>query len=271
MAEASSSTATAASAAGPTDAGRMSIFDHLGELRRRLVYSLIVLAVAAGVCFSYAPELFNYLRQPLAALPSQKMIVLGPLEMFITYIKLSLLAAVLVSSPFILLQLWLFVSPGLYAHEKRWVVPFVMLGSLFFVGGAAFCFYLVLPASFKYLVDMVPLEVEAHYSVSLYFSLVIQLMLAFGVVFELPLVMALLGAAGVVTPEGFAGFRKYWIVIAAIIGGVLTPTPDPMTQMMMAVPLMVFFELGIIGARMTQRGRRRADQAAATPATAKPA
>ncbi|HET6345422.1 MAG TPA: twin-arginine translocase subunit TatC, partial [Myxococcota bacterium] len=206
--------------------------------------------------------------QPLAVLPSQKMIVLGPLEMFITYIKLSILAAVLVSSPFILLQLWLFVSPGLYAHEKRWVVPFVVLGTLFFVGGAAFCFYLVLPASFKYLIDMVPMSVEAHYSVSLYFSLVIQLMLAFGVVFELPLVMTLLGAAGVVSAEGFAGFRKYWVVIAAIIGGVLTPTPDPMTQMMMAVPLIVFFELGIIGARLTRRKRGRVDVAATVGAKA---
>ena len=238
----------------PPSSTRMPFFDHLGELRKRLIYSVVFMTVAACVCYSYAPELFNLLRQPLADLPSQKMIVLGPMEMFMTYIKLALLAALFVSSPFVLWQIWQFVSPGLHAHEKRWVVPFVVLGSLFFIGGAAFCFYLVLPASFRYLVDMVPsVSVEAHYSVSLYFSLVMQLMLAFGLVFELPLIMTVLGASGLVSAAAFARFRKYWIVIAAIIGGVLTPTPDPFTQMMMAVPLMVFFEMGIIGARLMQK------------------
>lgn len=239
------------------DDARMSIFQHLGELRKRLVYALIAFVVVSSACFYFSEQLFELLRMPIASLPdSQKMIVLGPLEMFITYIKLALMAGAFVSSPFVLLQLWLFVAPGLYPSEKRWVIPFVLFGSLFFVGGAAFCFFLVLPASFKYLIDMVPLTVEAHYSVSLYFSLVIQLMLAFGGVFELPLIMALLGAAGVVTSEAMAKFRRYWIVIAAIIGGVLTPTPDPMTQMMMAVPLMIFFELGILGARMFERRRK---------------
>lgn len=227
---------------------RMQFLDHLGELRRRLIYSCIALALCTAVAFHFSPELFEYLRAPLAQSPSGKMIVLGPLEMFITYIKLAVMAGLLSSSPFILWQLWQFVAPGLYPSERKWVVPFVLFGTGSFIGGAAFCFYLVLPASFRYLIDMVPLTVEAHYSVSLYFSLVIQLVLAFGVVFELPLIMTLLGAAGVVDAPAYRSFRKYWVVLATIIGGVLTPTPDPMTQMMMAVPLVLFFELGIIGA-----------------------
>lgn len=227
---------------------RMHFLDHLDELRRRLIYSCIVLVLFTAAAFHWSPEIFEYLRRPLAQVPSGKMIVLGPLEMFITYIKLSVMTGLMASAPFLLYQLWQFVAPGLYPSERRMVVPFVMFGTLSFVGGAAFCFYLVLPASFRYLIDMVPLSVEAHYSVSLYFSLVIQLMLAFGVVFELPLIMTLLGASGFVDGAAFRSFRRYWIVLATVIGGVLTPTPDPMTQMMMAVPLIVFFELGIIGA-----------------------
>jgi sec-independent protein translocase protein TatC len=234
----------------------MSIFSHLDELRRRLLYCVLCLTATASLCFTFSQQLFTYLRQPLADITTQKMIVLTPLEMFITYIKLSLIAGLFLAMPFMLTQLWLFIAPGLYGHEKRWVVPFVACGSGFFVGGAAFCFYLVLPASFKYLVDMVPLGVEAHYSVSAYFSLVIQLMLAFGLVFELPLIMTILGAAQVVGAAAFARFRKYWLIIAALLGGILTPTPDPMTQMMMAVPLVLFYELGIVGARFAGVARR---------------
>jgi len=243
-------------APGAAEPARMHFLDHLDELRRRLIYSCVVLALCTAVAFHYAPELFEYLRRPLAQVPSGKMIVLGPLEMFITYIKLAVMAGLMASAPFLLWQLWQFVAPGLYPSERRMVVPFVLLGSLSFIGGAAFCFYLVLPASFRYLIDMVPLSVEAHYSVSLYFSLVIQLMLAFGVVFELPLIMTLLGAAGVVDGPSLRRFRKYWIVLATVIGGVLTPTPDPMTQMMMALPLMVFFELGILGAELMGTRKR---------------
>lgn len=235
----------------------MPFLEHLGELRRRLIYSSIAIVVCASVAFHYSPELFEYLRLPLKAVPAGRMIVLGPLEMFVTYIKLALMVGIMSASPFVLLQLWLFVAPGLYPSERRWVVPFIALGTLCFVGGCAFCFYLVLPASFRYLIDMVPLSVEAHYSVSLYFSLVIQLMLAFGAVFELPLVMTLVGASGLVDAQQYRSFRKYWVVLAFVIGGVLTPTPDPMTQAMMATPLIIFYELGIAGTSLVG-GRKRA-------------
>ena len=247
---------------GPQHDPRMSFFEHLGELRKRLVWSIIVFSVASAICFSYSEPIFEFLRMPLAAAKvDQKMIVLGPLDMFITYIKLSLMSGLCLSAPFILTQLWLFISPGLYPHEKRLVVPFVVLGTASFVGGAAFCFYLVLPASFKYLIEMVPATVEAQYSVATYMSLIIHLMLAFGAVFELPLIMSILGAVGIVTAQAFAKFRRYWIVIAFVIGGVLTPTPDPMTQLMMATPLIVFFEIGIIGARLLQGRRGRSKPA----------
>lgn len=242
---------------GPAASGQpMPFLAHLGELRRRIIICLVTLAVTWLVAFAFAEQLFAFARLPLAAVPSSKMIVLDPLEMFTTYMKLAMAAALLVSSPVVLLQLWLFVAPGLYPSERKYVVPFVLTGSSFFIGGAAFCFYLVLPASFAYLIEMVPKEVEAQYSVALYFSLIVQLMLAFGLIFELPLVMTLLGASGLVRAEQFARFRRYWIVLATFLAGLLTPTGDLLTQGMMAAPLMVFFELGIVGARVV--GQRRA-------------
>src|SRR4051812_32027154 len=129
---------------------RMSFMQHLGELRRRLWYAVLGVTVVSIFCFTFSAELFEFLRMPLAAIDQKTLIVLSPLELYVTYIKLAILASLFVSSPWVLYQLWLFVSPGLYGHEKRWVVPFVALGSMFFTGGAAFAFYVVLPMGFKY-------------------------------------------------------------------------------------------------------------------------
>jgi sec-independent protein translocase protein TatC len=241
-------------AAAPVEQ-RMSFFAHLRELRRRIVYCLVGVFIAALVCMNYAPELFAWLRQPLEALPRQRLIVLSPLELYITYLKLALLASVFVCAPLILYQMWRFVAPGLYSNEKRWIAPFVILGTLFFVGGGAFAFYVVLPVGFKYVMAMMPETIDAQFSVALYFSLTIDLMLAFGVVFELPLVMWILSAAGIVNPKTYSRIRRYWIVVAFIVAAILTP-PDPFTQCLMAVPLLLFFEAGVIGGRLLYRGRR---------------
>lgn len=238
--------------AAAADLGGMNLFEHLSELRKRLVACILMLLVTALVCFSLAPQLFDFLRVPLDQLETQRLIVLGPLEMFMTYLKLSLLAAVFVSSPWILVQAWLFVAPGLYKNEKRWVIPFVLLGTVFFFGGGSFGFFVVLPIGFEYLVSMVPEGVDAQYSVALYFSFIIRLVLAFGLVFELPLLMWILAAAGIVSPDTFRKLRKYWLVIAAIIGALMTD-PSPVTQLLMAVPLVIFFEMGLIGARILYR------------------
>ncbi|MBI5508627.1 MAG: twin-arginine translocase subunit TatC [Deltaproteobacteria bacterium] len=244
------------------DGSRMTLIEHLEELRRRIVYSGSVLLVATVASFALAPRLFDWLRLPLESVKGQKLITLGPLELFMTYLKISILAAVFATAPWILYQAWQFVAPGLYRHEKRWIVPFVGFGTVFFAAGGAFSFLVVLPYGFQYLVQMAPATVETQYSVSNYFSFVIQLTLAFGLVFELPLIMWVLAAAGIVAPKTYSGFRKYWIVLAFIIGGVLTP-PDPFSQFLMAIPLLLFFELGILGARMLHRRRQQAS--ATTP------
>lgn len=242
---------------GREELEEMSLFDHLSELRKRIVSSFVVLFLATFACFGFAEQLFLWLKGPLDDIAGHQMVVLSPLEMFITYLKLALLAAVFVSAPWILLQIWLFIAPGLYASEKKWVVPFILLGSLFFLGGGAFGFYIVIPNAFDFLTTMVPDAVEATYSVELYFSLVIRLLLAFGIVFELPLVMWILSAAGIVDPATYAKLRKYWVVCAVVLGAMLTD-PSPLTQVLMAGPLIIFWELGIIGGRLLYRRKERA-------------
>jgi len=234
--------------------GRMTLMEHLEELRRRLISSIVALGITTMACFAAAPTLFNFLRLPLEKVTGQKLVVLGPMEMFMTYLKLSILAGVFAAAPWILYQVWLFVSPGLYRQEKRWILPFVFFGTAFFVAGGAFNFFLVLPQGFQYLVALAPETVETQYSVGNYFNFVVQLTLAFGLIFELPLIMWVLSAAGVVAPASFAKFRKYWIVLAFVIGGILTP-PDPFSQFLMAIPLLLFFELGILGGRLLHRRR----------------
>jgi sec-independent protein translocase protein TatC len=239
----------------PAEGGRMSIIDHLGELRRRLISSLVAVGVCTLVTVAAAPYLFEFLRLPLARLSGGVKIqlqVLTPIELFLTYLKLSILAGLFLAAPWVLLQIWFFVSPGLYRREKKWIVPFVVLGTLFFVGGGAFAFFVVLPIGFKYLITFTPQDIANAWTVEGYFGIVIRLLLAFGVIFEVPLLMWILGATGAVAPKTFSRFRKYWIVLAWIIAAILTP-PDPVTQTIMAIPLMLFFEIGLIGARILYR------------------
>lgn len=246
-----------AEASPPKTESRMSLIEHLDELRKRLLYTVVILLLATLCLFSLAPQLFEFLRLPLQKAAEQDLItlqLLSPLEMFITYLKLAVVAGIFVTSPWILVQLWLFISPGLYKQEKRWILPFVFLGSCFFVAGGAFAYFLVMPMGFEYLVKLTPEVVVNAWSVEKYFSIVLRLILAFAVVFEVPLLMWILAAAGIIGPDTMARYRKYSIVVAVIVGAFLTP-PDPFTQLMMAVPLVLFFELGILGARLLYRKR----------------
>ncbi len=270
MAEPMAALPLAASSSPPTTQGqafahtRMPFLTHLAELRRALIVIGLGWLLATFGCFTFAAPIFAYVCRPLRGLPGAKMIVLTPMEMFFAYLKLALCGGLFLAMPLALAQLWGFLAPGLYRHEKRWLAPFILAAWGCFLAGAAFCFYCVLPASFSYLVDMVPAGVEAHYSVSAYLGLLIQLMLAFGLIFELPMVMALLSAAGLVRPASYRRLRKYWLVVATVLGGVLTPTPDPMTQMMMAVPLMLFYELGILAASWVSK-REPTDKPSSVP------
>jgi sec-independent protein translocase protein TatC len=228
--------------------GSMTFIEHLEEFRRRLIICVIALMASMFGCLAFAPKLFVLLQIPLAKIPDHKLIVLSPLEYYIVLLKLALVAGLFVVAPVILFQVWRFVAPGLKSNEKRFTLPFIILGSLFFIGGGMFGFLVVLPMGFDFLISIMPDTIDATYSVAIYFSFVMRLILAFGCVFELPIVMWILSAAGIVAPKTYSKFRRYWIVLAFIIGAILTP-PDPLTQVLMTIPLLVFFDIGALGAR----------------------
>lgn len=184
-----------------------------------------------------------------------RLVVLSPLEVFFAYLKIALVAGLFLSCPIWLYQGWAFVAPGLYAREKRVVLPVVLSASFLFVAGGLFAYYVMFPVMFDFLVNqMLPQTLAASFTVDNYIGLLLRLTVAFGVVFELPLVIAMLASIGLVTPKGLARLRKYAIIIAFVLGAFLTPA-DPISQILMAGPLIIFYEIGIILARIVGRPR----------------
>jgi sec-independent protein translocase protein TatC len=233
---------------------KQPFLSHLEELRKRLVAISIGIGVGFVVCYIFSDQLFKLLVLPLrSALPKGDTLIFTNLpEMFITYLKVSLIAGVLLASPFIFYQLWLFIAPGLYRHEKRYILPFVIFSTILFVGGALFGYFVVFPFGFKFFIGFSNEYVKALPSVKQYFSFSIKLLFAFGLVFELPLVVFFLAKMGLITPEFLKKQRKYAILIIFIVAAILTP-PDAATQIMMAVPLLILYEIGIIVAKMARK------------------
>ncbi len=192
-------------------------------------------------------------------LKSGDLVVLSPLEPFFAYIKIAVVCGLFLACPFWLFQAWAFIAPGLYSHEKRVALPAVLGASLLFVTGGLFAYYGLFPLMFDVLVNqMMPASLTASFTVDKYLGLLLRLTVAFGAVFELPLVITALAAIGIVTADGLSAFRKYAIVIAFVVGAILTPA-DPLSQIMMSLPLMIFYELGILSARVLERRRAAAD------------
>ena len=242
----------------PIDDHRFTLIEHLTELRKRVGWSLLAVAIGTGLTAYFVDELFHFLVTPILPFlpPPGKLIVLSPLEQVVAYLRIAVISGVFVASPAIFAQIWGFVSPGLYPREKKFVLPFIFFGTAFFIGGAAFGFYVFLPMTFKFLVGVIPADVMPQYTVEKYFSLVTQLLLAMGFIFELPLVIAMLSLAGIVTPAQLKKFRRYNVVLAVVLSAIITPTVDPYSQLLMAAPMIVFYELGIVFAVLTDRRRK---------------
>jgi len=221
--------------------------EHLEELRHRLI--ICILAVAAGFVISYffSDKAFLVLIRPLRqALPEGSEIIFTNLpEMFVTYLKLSLIMGVMLATPVIFYELWKFVAPGLYQHEKRFIVPFVLSSCILFVGGAIFGYLVVFPFGFKFFLGFANSYVKALPSVKQYFSFAIKLLIAFGIVFELPVITYFFTKIGILTPDFLKKNRRYAIVIIFTLAAIFTP-PDVMTQIMMAIPLLLLYEVSII-------------------------
>ncbi len=234
----------------------MHLTDHLEELRRRLIVVAIAIAVATVASYYFSEDLFRILMAPLlAAMPAEGgLIFTGLTETFFTYLKISLVAGFFIASPVVIFQLWSFSAPGLYAHEKRYVFPFVLSASIFFVGGALFGYFVVFPFGFKFFMGFATDFIRPMPSVKEYFSFAVRMLFAFGVVFELPVVTAFLAMFGLIQAQTLVRKRKYAVLGSFVIAAVLTP-PDIASQLMMAGPIIILYEMSIIIARIC--GRRK--------------
>ncbi|MCB9547624.1 MAG: twin-arginine translocase subunit TatC [Myxococcales bacterium] len=248
------------------EASRAPFMEHLEELRWRLLRAIIGVVVAAAVCYIFHQELYDFLTDPLIAVlkardlpPVLKYRTVSGAFMF--HFKTAILGGIFFGVPLILYQFWQFVAPGLYRHERRMVGPFVISATLCFVGGAAFAYYQVLPYAFDFLLDYTVStgshRLEPDITVEDYLGFVTKLLLAFGLVFEMPIITAFLSGIGVITHRILLRFWRWAIVLAFIIAAVLTP-PDYITQVMLAIPLCILYGVSILIARVLTLRRERA-------------
>jgi sec-independent protein translocase protein TatC len=237
-----------------SDDSRMPFLAHLEELRSRLVRSAMAVGVAFLGTYLFKEELYQGLARPLKAAmpPEARLIYTAPAEAFFTYLKIALLAAIVVASPIIFYQFWRFISPGLYTHERKAVWPFVLISSVLFIVGAVFCYVMVFPYAFQFFMSFATDDIVPMLSLKSYLSFSATLLFAFGVIFEMPLVLVFLGRVGIVSSKGLKKNRKYAILIMFVAGAMFTP-PDVVTQCMMALPLIVLYEISIYMVMATEK------------------
>lgn len=236
------------------DSNPYPFMTHLRDLRKVVVRALLGIAVGLIVCIAFADQLLKWLLEPLQeALGNQAhLVVLAPHEYFFTEMKAALIGGVLLASPWVFYQIWLFVAPGLYKNEKKLAFWFVFSTALCFVGGILFAQYFVFPSVFKFFIGTLPSYIQGQYSIGLLFAFSTNLLLAFGLVFETPVLVFLLIYMDLVELKTLQSYRRYIIVLAFVVAAILTPTPDPMTQTLMALPIIILYELGLFLARLTK-------------------
>jgi sec-independent protein translocase protein TatC len=230
--------------------------DHLIELRNRLIKALVMVGlIFIGLSF-WANEIYAYLAGPLTRhMPAgTQMIAIGVASPFLAPIKLTLMVAVFLAIPFVLYQAWAFIAPGLYQHEKRFALPLLVASVLLFYSGMAFAYYVVFPLVFQFMVMTTPAGVAVMTDINQYMDFVLTLFVAFGVSFQVPIATILLVTAGVVSRKSIADKRPYVIVMAFVIGAVLTP-PDVISQTLLAIPIWLLFEAGLLCSRFLVPGR----------------
>ena len=227
---------------------------HLEELRRRLIYAVVAIVLAAIIAFLFAKQLFYFLAQPLVKIlpANQPMIFTALTEAFFTYFKVALLAGFFLASPVVFYQLWKFIAPGLYEHEKKFVIPFVISATVFFILGSAFAYYIVFPFGFKFFLGFSTDYLKLLPKMNEYFSLSLKLIFAFGIVFEMPVITFFLAKMGVVNGEMLSSKRRYAIVLVFVVAALLTP-PDVGTQLLMAGPLLLLYEVSVWVAKIFGR------------------
>ncbi len=241
---------------------RQTLLQHLTELRKRLLWSLLIMGAGMGICYMFVDPIYGFLVKPLAQSmgpdDSHRMIYTSLTEAFFTTMKVSFFAGIFLTFPFLLWQVWLFIAPGLYKNERRAFLPFIIATPfLFFLGGACL-YYLILPMAWPFFLSFQTTSTETHLPIQLeakiseYLDFVMGLIFAFGLCFQLPILLTLMGKAGMITAESLAARRKYAIVIIFVVAAFLTP-PDVLSQVLLAVPLLLLYELSIFLVRHVQK------------------
>jgi sec-independent protein translocase protein TatC len=229
------------------DEKKLPLTAHLQELRKRLILSFVAVGAGFVLCYAFAEPIFNILAAPLLkAMPNGgSLVFISVAEAFFTYMKVAFIAGLILTSPFVLYQIWAFVAPGLYQKEKKYVIPFVLGGSVFFALGVLFGYFVAIPVGFRFLLGYATDFIKPMPSMKEYLSFSIKFLLAFGLVFEFPVALVLLARIGVVNAKMLARQRKYAILLIFIFAAVMTP-PDFISQVLMALPLMGLYELSIL-------------------------
>src|SRR2546428_6871349 len=242
---------------------KMPFLEHLGELRTRIMRSLFWLLGGTFVAMFRAEQITDYLARPVTKL-GYKLVFTAPAEAFWVQMKVALIVGLFLAAPGILWQVWAFIAPGLHQHERKYAIPFVLIGSVMFLAGGAFSLFVVTPYAIAFLLSYARETLQPMITLENHIDFLLKFTLAFGAVFELPLAITLLARMGLVTAKMLAKNRKYAILGAFIAGAVLTPTPDAFNQTLMAGPLIILYEVGIVCARVF--GRKAAPAPETAPA-----
>lgn len=256
---------SAATIAMHDDDTRMSLIEHLTELRDRLIKVVLAVVLGMVIAFVLYPQIFDILIEPYQKIANEensigngKLLILDPLEGFGVRMRLAAYGGIALAMPVILWQIWQFVTPGLYPHERRYAVPFVVSALVLFVLGAGLAYY-TLPRALEFLVEIGGDDLVTAFAPGKYFTLITYMMLAFGIGFEFPILLIFLQMAGILTSTTLRKGRRYAIVGICVLVAVITPSGDPISMLLLSVPMAIFYELSIIAGRVIERRRARAE------------
>jgi sec-independent protein translocase protein TatC len=236
--------------------GEMPFLEHLEELRERIIKSLIVVAASFAVCWYFSVDLFDFVAKPITKIPGVNLVINDPTEAFTVYLKISFVAALYLAAPFVLWQVWKFIAPGLYKHERRYAGPFIISTSLFFLIGGVFGYLVAFPTALQFLMEMAKGHMIPVISAEKYFDLFSTVMVVLGIVFEIPPVVFILSRIGIITGRFLLKNTRWAILISTIIAAVVTPTTDIANMMVVAIPMVLLYLIGVAVAFVFGRQRQ---------------